>query len=399
MSVIRKSLFAAALMGVLTANAARAADPGITDSEITIGLFAPMSGPLAAFGLDALQAARMWYEETNKKGGIHGRKIKVIVEDDKCVPNEVVAVVKKLITVDKTFIVHGGSCTAAAVAAQEFVTREKVPHVMLNASGDGAVIPPTRYVFGAFAGTQRTVGATLAEFAVKELKGKRVAVIAHDDDFGVANSTTFKAVATALGAQVVAAELISPRVTDVTAPLLTIRAANPDVIVSTAYPGPAVLIGQKYGEFAMMKTPLVQAIQGIPVPSVYAKNVGNDAALANFYYGSPLNDLTEGPKQQKWLALYKQYYPDRTPSGFMTYGLPSAMAVTRALEKTGRDVTRESFIDAMETLNFETEVIAGPTAFARDRRDGARSSIFVKFDGKAHTLMPGVYTWDGKAGM
>jgi branched-chain amino acid transport system substrate-binding protein len=395
---IRTILLASAVALGITATA-HAAGPGITDTEITIGLFAPMSGQLAAFGLDALQAAKMWYEETNKKGGIHGRKIKVIVEDDKCVPNEAVAVVKKFVTVDKTFIVHGGSCTPAAVAAQEFVTREKVPHVMLNASGDGAVIPPTRYVFGAFAGTQRTVGASLAEFAVKELKGKRVAIIAHDDDFGIANSTTFKAVATALGAQVVAAELISPRITDVTAPLLTIRAANPDVIISTAYPAPAVLIGQKYGEFSMMKTPLVQAIQGIPVPAVYAKNVGNDAALANFYYGSPLNDLTEGPKQQKWLALYKQYYPDRQPSGFMTYGLPSAMAVTRALENAGRDLTREKFIDALETVNFDSEVIAGPTAFAKDRRDGARSSIFVKFDGKTHTLMPGVYTWDGKAGM
>ena len=127
-SVIRNALLAAALSAALTANAAQAADPGITDNEITIGLFAPMSGPLAAFGLDALQAAKMWYEEANKKGGIHGRKIKVLVEDDKCNANEVVAVVKKLITVDKTFIVHGGSCTAAAVAAQEFVTREKVPH-------------------------------------------------------------------------------------------------------------------------------------------------------------------------------------------------------------------------------------------------------------------------------
>src|ERR1044072_2791550 len=164
MSIIRNMLCAAALVAALGANPARAADPGITDTEINIGLFAPMSGQLAAFGFAALQAAKMWYEETNKKGGIHGRKIKVIVEDNKCVPNEAVAVVKKLITVDKTFIVHGGSCTAAAVAAQEFVTREKVPHVMLNASGDGAVIPPTRYVFGAFAGTQRTVGATLAEY-------------------------------------------------------------------------------------------------------------------------------------------------------------------------------------------------------------------------------------------
>lgn len=394
---IRSVLFAAAVG--LTASPVQAADPGITDSEITIGLFAPMSGPLAAFGLDALQAAKMWYEEANKKGGIHGRKINVVIEDDKCNANEVVAVVKKLVTVDKTFIVHGGSCTAAAIAAQEFVTREKIPHVMLNASGDGAVIPPTRYVFGAFAGTQRAVGATLAEFVVKELKAKRIAVIAHDDEYGVANTATIKAVAAALGAQVVATEMISPRITDVTAPLLNVRAANPDVIVSTAYPGPAVLIAQKYGEFGMTKTPLAQAIQGIPVPAAFAKNVGNNATLANFYYGSPLNDLTEGPKQQKWLAMYKQYYPDRTPSAFMAYGLPSAMAVTRALEKAGRNLTRESFIDAMETLDFDTGVIAGPVVFGKDRRDGSRASIFVKFDGKTHTLMPGAYLWDGKTGM
>jgi len=397
LSGIRHLLLAAATAGLI--GTAQAADPGIADSEITIGLFAPMSGQLSAFGLDALQAARMWYEEVNKKGGIHGRKIKVLVEDDKCSPNDVVAVVKKFVTVDNVFMVHGGSCTAAAVAAQEFVTREKVPHVMLNASGDAAVIPPTRYVFGAFGGTQRTVGATLAEFAVKELKGKRLALVAHDDDYGKANVATIRAVAARLGVQLVAAESISPRVTDVTAPMLSIRAANPDVIISTAYPQPAVLIAQKYGEYGMTNIPFAQAVQGIPVPEGFAKNVGNDAVFANFYYGSPLNDLTNGPKQQKWIALYKQYYPDRTPSAFMTYGLPSAMAVTRALEKAGRNVTRESFIDALETVDFDSEVVAGPIAFAKDRRDAHRASIFVKFDGKNHRLMPGVYLWAGKDGM
>jgi branched-chain amino acid transport system substrate-binding protein len=396
---MQRMLIAAALSAALMGNAA-AADPGITDTEITIGLFAPMSGQLASFGLDALQAAKMWYEETNKKGGIHGRKIKVLTEDDKCNPNDVVAVVKKFVTVDNVFMVNGGSCTAAAVAAQEFVTREKVPHVMLNASGDSAVIPPTRYVFGAFGGTQRTVGATIAEFAIKELKGKRVALVAHDDDYGVANAKTIREVAKRLGSEVVAAESISPRITDVTAPMLNIRAANPDVIISTAYPGPAVLIAQKYAEFGMSKIPLALAVQGIPVPAGFARNVGNDAAFANFYYGSPLNDLTDGPKQQKWIALYKQHYPDRTPSAFMTYGLPSAMAITRALEKAGRNVTRESFIDALETVDFDSEVVAGPIAFAKSRRDAHRASIFVKFDGKTgHTLMPGVYLWDGKEGM
>lgn len=376
-----------------------AAEPGVTDTEITIGLFGPMSGQLASFGFDPVQAAKMWYEEVNKKGGIHGRKIRVLVEDDKCSPTEVVSVVKKYATVDNTFIVHGGSCTAAAVAAQEFVTREKIPMVMLNAAGDGAVIPPTRYVFGAFGGTQRAVGATIMEFAIKELKGKKIAYIAHDDDFGNSNWATAKAVADRMGAQIVAVERISPKITDVTAPMLKIRAANPDIVVSTAYPAQTVLIAQKYAEFGMTKTPLVVAVQGIPVPSVFAKNVDNDAALVNFYYGSPLNDLTDGARQQKWIALYKQYYPDRTPGAFMTYGLPSAMAITRAIEKAGRDLTREKFINAMETVDFDSEVLAGPIAFGPQRRDGHRASVFVKFDGKTHKLTPGVYSWNGKDGM
>lgn len=392
-----------ALLGGIAALAALAgpvrAETGVTDNEILIGLFAPMSGQLAAFGIDPLQAAKMWYEEVNKKGGIHGRKIKVLVEDDKCNPVEVVSVVKKFITVDKTFIVHGGSCTAPAVAAQEFVTREKVPFVMLNAAGDGAVIPPTRYVFGAFGGTQRSVGATIMEFAIKELKAKKVAMIAHDDDFGNSNTATATAVAKKMGVEMVALERISPRITDVTAPMLKVRGANPDVVISTAYPAPAVLITQKYAEYGMTKTPIVIAVQGIPIPSVFHKNVGNDAAFANLYYGSPLNDLTDGPKQQPWIQLYKQYYPDRTPGAFMAYGLPSAMAITRALEKVGKDLTREKFVDAMEQTNFESGALAGATIFGKDRRDGYRTSIFIKFDGKTHQLMPGTYTWNGTDGM
>ncbi|MEO7241558.1 MAG: ABC transporter substrate-binding protein [Variovorax sp.] len=399
LSMITKAWLGAALASMaliaMHPGSARAADPGITDTEITIGLFGPMSGQLAAFGFDPVQAAKMWYEEANKKGGIHGRKIKVIVEDDKCNPGEAVSVVKKFVTVDNTFMVNGGSCSAAAAAVQEFVTREKVPMVMLNAAGDVAVFPPTRYVFGAFGGTQRAVGGTIMEFAINGLKGKKIAYIAHDDDFGNANWAAAKATAERLGAQVVAVERLSPGITDVTAPLLKVRAANPDVIISTAYPAPTLLIAQKYAEYGMTKTPLVVAVQGVPIPASFARNMGNDAALVNFYYGSPLNDLTDGPKQQKWIAQYKQYYPDRTPGAFMTYGLPSAMAITRALEKAGRDLTREKFIDAMETLDYDTEVLAGPIAFGPNRRDGHRASVFIKFDGKTSTLMPGTYFWNG----
>jgi len=398
-AILRRGILSAAALFGLFAGSAQAADPGITDTEITIGLFAPLSGQLAAFGVDPLQVVKAWYEEINKKGGIHGRKIKVIVEDDKCSANEVVAIVKKLVTVDKVFLVHGGSCTAAAIAAQEFVTREKVPHVMINASGDSAVFPPTRYVFGAFGGAQRTVGSTITEFAIQQFKAKKIAFIAHDDDAGNSNATAAAAVAKRLGVDMVVNERISPRITDVTATMLKIREAKPAVIISTMYPAASVLLTQKYGEYKMSSIPMLISVQGIPIPSVFAKNVGDDSALKNLYYSSPLNDLTDGPKQQKWLQMYKQYYPDRTPGAFMAYGLPSAMAIAMALEKAGKDLTREKFIDAMETLNFDTGVLAGPIGFAKDRRDGHRSSVFIKFDGKTHTLLPGVYTWNGKDGM
>jgi branched-chain amino acid transport system substrate-binding protein len=282
-----------ALAALAIAGPASAADPGITDTEIVIGLFGPLSGPLVGFGLDPVNAAKMWYDDINKKGGVHGRKIRLVIEDDKCTANDLVAVVKKLVTVDNVFMLHGGSCTAALTAAQEYINREKVPYAMLNAAGDNAVIPPLPYTFGAFHGTQRVYAAALAGFAIEQLKAKRAAVIVHDDDYGNANLATTRAILTAAGVEVVAAERIPPNITDVTAPLLKIRQARPDVILSGAYPAPAVLIAQKYGEYGMTAIPLLQAVQGIPTPSVFAKNVGNPAALENFYHGWSFTNISD----------------------------------------------------------------------------------------------------------
>ncbi len=392
-----------ALLGALAALAitgpAVAADPGLTDNEIVIGLFGPLSGPLVGFGLDPINAAKMWYDEINAKGGIHGRKIRLVVEDDKCTANDLVAAVKKLVTVDNVFMLHGGSCTAALTAAQEFINREKVPYAMLNAAGDNAVIPPLRYTFGAFHGTQRTYAAALAGVAVQHLKVKRVAVIVHDDDYGKANLATTEAILKAANVEVVAAERIPPNITDVTAPLLKIRAAKPDAILSGAYPAPAVLIAQKYAEYGMTAIPLLQAVQGIPTPAVFAKNVGNPAALENFYHGWSFTDIGNEAIRKKYHDMYKAHYPDREPGPFMITGLPSAMAVTAALEKAGRDLTREKMVAAMESLDFKPEIMAGPLQFGPNRRDAMRSGFVVKYDGTTQKMMPGVYTWNGKDGL
>jgi len=401
-TLIRMRAKIAAALAVLAAvtvqawpGVSRAAEPGVTDAEITIGMFAPLSGPLVAYGVDPLAASRMLYEEANKAGGINGRKVKILVEDDKCNPNDLVAVVKKFVTVDNVFMLHGGSCTAALSAAIDYINREKVPYAMLNAAGDNAVFPPTKYVFGSFQGTQRSYAAAFAQFAAQHLKAKRAAVIVHDDDYGKANAAMAKATFDKLGVATVAIERIPPNISDVTAPLLKIREAKPDVILSGAYPAPAVLIAQKYGEFGMTNIPLLQSAQGIPTPSVFAKNVANPAALENFFYTWAFSDIGDPAVRTKYVDMFKAYNNGREPGPFMMSGLPSAMAVIEGLKMAGRDLTREGFVQAMEKLSLKTDAMPGLLEFGPNRRDAARTMVIIKYDGKSQKVMPGTYTWDG----
>ena len=136
------------------------------------------------------------------------------------------------------------------------MTREQVPFAMINASGDAAVFPATRYVFGAFGGTQRTVASTMVSFVAKELKAKKVAMIIHDDDYGTNNLAAAGPVLKKYGIDLVVVEKLSARATDVTSTMLNVKAANPDVILATAHPAPAVLLAQKRYELGI-KQPLV----------------------------------------------------------------------------------------------------------------------------------------------
>lgn len=391
---LAKKLLTATILAAGLAGPALAQEPGVTDKEITIGLFSPLSGPLANYGIDAINAAKMVYERANKEGGINGRMIKLIVEDDKCDANGANAVAQKLVTVDHVFLLNGGSCTAAASAIQGYVTREKVPHVMLNASGDPALFPPSEYVFGGFGGTQGTVGNAMMGFAVEKLGAKKVSYIASDDDYGLANYAAAKAVADKAGVEIVSYDRIPNQISDVTPTMLRVFEAKPDVIISAAYPQGAVLIAQARGNYGMQQ-PLIQATQGISSPKVFAENVGDTSLLQNFYYTDVLVDQPDSEKLKSVYDEYRATYPDRTSiASYMPMGLASASTIVDALKRAGPDLTREKFIEALEATDLDVGVYSGPVQFGDGRRDAVRSNNVLKFDG-ATVEVVGSYTWDG----
>jgi branched-chain amino acid transport system substrate-binding protein len=379
---------------LLIAAAAGAQEPGITDKAIKIGIFGPLSGPNMAYGFDVVNAAKMYYDKINKEGGIHGRKIEYVVEDDRCNANDLVAAVKKLVEQENVFMLNGGSCSAAVVAAKDYVVRNKVPYLMLNASGDGALFPPTDYIFGAYSISQYAVGGAMVEFAAKQFGAKNVAYINHDDAYGAWNLEGSKKDAEVNGVKL-SVESINPGINDVTAPFLKVRAANPDAILLVTYARPAALLIKKAAEMGFNK-PIILSVTGTASLNQLAENVGKDA-LKNFYTQEVMIDSPGGAKLKPIYDMYKAAYPELAakpdhPQTYMPYGIPPAMSLVKALQDAGPNPTREKVLAALKTQDFDSGVMAGRMQFGPEQRAANRSTIFIKYDGTTMAPLPGVFT-------
>jgi branched-chain amino acid transport system substrate-binding protein len=299
-----------------------------------------------SYGFDVMNAARMYYDKINAEGGIHGRKIELVVQDDRCNANDLVAAVKKLVEQDQVFMLNGGSCSAAAVAGKDYVVRSGVPWMMLNASADGALYPPQPNIFGAFSISQRAMGGSIVEFAAKHLNAKKIGYINHDDAYGAWNLEAAQFQAKDNKVELVT-ESVNPNISDVTAPMLKMRAANVDVLLIATYARPAQLILKKSYELGFTK-PQVLAVNAIANVQQLVENVGGKDAFKNVYIEEVLADKP-GSEKLKWVYdMYKTSYPDLAskpdhPQVYMPYGIPSAMAVVKALKDAGPELTQASW--------------------------------------------------------
>ena len=380
--------------GLLLSASVGAQEPGLTDKTIKIGIFGPLSGPNMAYGFDVMNAAKMYYDKINREGGIHGRKIEYVVEDDRCNANDLVAAVKKLVEQEQVFMLNGGSCSAAVVAAKDYVVRSKVPLLMLNASGDGALYPPTDYIFGAYSISQYAVGGAMVEFAAKQFGAKTVGYINHDDAYGAWNLEGSKVDAEAVGVKL-SVESVGPTINDVTAPFLKLRAANPDALVIVTYARPAALLVKKAQEMGWTK-PIILSVTGTASLSQLVENVGKDA-LKNFYIQEVMVDAPGGAKLKPIYDMYKAAYPELAakpdhPQTYMPYGISPAMSLVKALQDAGPNPTREKVLAALKTQDFDSGVMAGRVKFGPEERAANKSTIFIKYDGATMAQLPGVYT-------
>lgn len=374
------SMIAMALAAALATAPVRAQEPGITAGEIKIGMWTPLSGPLALLGQSARDGVNVWAREVNEKGGINGRKIAVVAYDDAASPQEAQAAVRRLINQDKVFMLIAGSASGSTLPVREVITREKVPFVASISSNINLMNPPSRYIFRIYANENVQAGG-ITEWMIEKEGIKRPAIIYNSNDYGVGGFRVFEQRLMAkFNMKPVAAERYNPGDQDFSAQLLRIKGQNPDGLLVFAFAAEAGIIVRQARELGIQSklfggggtaTTLFQRGAGPAAEGFIA-----DFVIPNLPDSDHPGVSAYRNKLRDW--VHPGGFPPGRPSEYDIAAYAAGKATEEALRRSGPNPTREAFVDALESLrNFDTGV-SFPVSFSKDNHEATDQVLVIR---------------------
>jgi branched-chain amino acid transport system substrate-binding protein len=362
--------------GLLIAGSiAHAADPvrGVTDTEIVVGTITDLSGVTAVQGVNNSDAIRMAFDEANEKGGINGRKIKYIVEDNQYQVPRAVQAMNKLLNNDNIFFAldDGGTPMNDANMPAQFA--KNVPNMFPLTAARSMYEPYNRLKFAQFASYYDQMRAGVKYFA--QTKGRKAFCVSYQDsDFGKDVLAGVVAETAALGLKVVATTAHRPTDTDFNGAMEKLHDAGCDVIMMGTIVRDTNIIIQTVrkmgwnadlvGQFASYDT----AIASLP-----------GGATEGFYCMTPaLYAYPDDPRPdvQAFAKRYKARY-GRDPNFHGEVGYTAAQLVLAGLEKAGKNLTVDSFINGMESIHDYTDIFGAQLSFGPEQHHGSTRSFLT----------------------
>ncbi len=371
---MRKSLLlAGAALVAATWTMQAQATQGVTPTEVVIGNHLDLSGPIVFWGVPQRNGHIMGVEEINADGGVHGRKIRLVIEDNGYDPKKAVLATQKLLQQDKVFAIVGALGTAVVSATLPAVLEAGVPHLFPGAMNKAMYDPFNKLMFALAAPYEGQVKAGVRHFAGKK---KRMAVIFQDDDFGKDIRDAAVAQAKASGMEVVAEASYKRGETAFSSQVARVRQGNPDLIMLGTVPRETVGImaeARKLGWNVDFLAPASACNQA--VADLGKANTEGAYVLCQY---APLDFDNESPAVKAWMVRYEKRFGTKADvSAAMTYDMQKLTAL--ALERAGKDLTTEKFLAALETIkNWQSIFGAPPLTFSRDNHVGTRTAVLTQ---------------------
>jgi branched-chain amino acid transport system substrate-binding protein len=303
-------------------------EAGAADT-VKVGEYASLHGSEANFGQSSHNGTALAIDQINAAGGVLGKKLDLVYEDDQSKPGESATIVKKLITRDHVVAVLGEVASGRSLEAAPICQQNKIPMIS-PASTNPKVTETGDYIFRVCF-TDPFQGKLLAEFARDTLKAKRVAIL--NDvaaPYSVGLAQYFREPFLANGGQIIIEQKYSSGDKDFKAQLTSIKAQNPDAICVPGY----------YTEVGLI---VLQARQlGITVPLFGGDGweapeliqIAGDS-LTNTFYSTHFSPIKDTPEVQNFVKAFQAKYNGETPNAMAALGYDSALVLADAIKRAG----------------------------------------------------------------
>jgi ABC-type branched-subunit amino acid transport system substrate-binding protein len=316
----------------------------------------------------------------NAEGGIHGRKIKYFLRDDGYMPPKTKAIAKELVDDKKVFGFAGGVGTATGMAVKKYLHRNKVPWVGPAAGSTHWAYPPTKYLFSVYP-LYSDEATILVNYAVKTLGKKRIAFFYQNDDYGKLGLVGAELALEKHGMKLVAAVSSEIMDTDLSSHTAKLKEADPDCVLLWVLPkqGAIMLItAAKMGLNPQWMT--TSTLSDTEIMFKVSKGLFKDVIFTMF---AELPD-SQHPLMIKYKKARDRFSPKDRWGPFFYAGFGFVEPMVEGLKRTGRDLTADNFVKAMETLK-DFQGMGGKLTYGPNQRQGGRASFLAKCteEGKA----------------
>lgn len=349
----------AAVAALLAIGAAQAQDVGVTATEILLGEVQPMSGPAALIGKAGAAGSKLAIAEINAAGGINGRKLRAIYEDDGYVPARSVSAVKKLIDSDKVFALTGTTGSSHMVAMLPTIEEAKIPTIVHMAPNPVVVNPrrPNVFMIGP---DYDLAGYVPVKYMAEKLnqKGGKFGILYQDDDFGKALLAGYQKAVKELGLASVAEIAFKRGAKDFSAEVLTLKDKGVTAVYLGTLTTESAAVMSEFKRLDMKLAIGTLWAGQLPAAIKLASPSGYPYLIPDYYasnYDAPGQALLESAKKllsADDAANFNRY----TVSGYV-----GTKVIAEGIRRCGANVTRVCVIGELSKLqNYTTGGLTGP---------------------------------------
>jgi len=368
---------------------------GVSDTEILIGNNAATSGAFGQVGLPYVDGIKAYIEMINEKGGVNGRKIKFLHQDDEMNPEKGKAMYDKLINDDKVFAIVGAFGTPVVGAVLEDFKEAGIPAVYFatgmsalyneNATGSERVIYPIQPIY-------TTEGRLMSAWAKGTFGGAKVGVIYSSDDAGKGLYTGITKQAEEIGVEVVA-EQVPYGAEDVSSSVTKILAADVDVVVIASMQNTFLTIAKELGKQGNTSPTITSYVN---VGPTFYSQFADDIAGKYELFGPGWLDITQSTGDLELMLEYLEKVTDQDwgPSAYAISGWLAAKFFVEGLNRIpeGEAITWENYMNAIESSPIDLGFGTGSKIdYSNGKRYGTEVLALYRFNKDAGPAMAEEY--------